>query len=653
MPKPNVTAVSPQGSNGSDPIALLKELFPAAITNGPDGPTVNAEALRQLTRDAASPSAEFGLAWPGKDEARKTAAAPPSGRMLPVPEDSLAWNTTSHLFIEGDNLEAIKLLERNYANTVQLIYIDPPYNTGGDFLYRDRFRDSAADYRRLAGRTEKPGTSASPAGNGANGRQHASWLNMMYPRILRARDLLKPSGVMFISIGDEEVHHLRMMCDEVFGAANYCGTFIWEKKKKPSFLDRNMGSVTEYILTYAKDRRLSPPFVAGTVQEGKRYPFNNAGNPVTTLMFPAGSVRFGCGDQLVTAQDMSAGNIRTVLLDDVRIEDGVNADAFRLEGEWRYSQKKLNEMVDAGAEITISRIPFRPNYVNRSAAGKKTTNLLSFRINDVPANEDATEEMRHLFGGDVISYPKPVGLLKYLIRAVSAGNDIVMDFFAGSGTTGAAVLRQNVDDGHRRRFILVQIPEPFGAGDKAGRGAANLCEQLGAPCTIAEIAKERLRREARSIQQTNPLFGDVGFRVFRIAHGAHAAAKGDPAEESVGLFDEGGEGTAGSGSDLEFVYEIIRRFGLPLSVPVTRRLAAGRALYVVEDGVLLACPPAPAVSAAQASRLAQEMKALAETLASENGTTCVFRERSFADAEAKAEMESALRENPFTRFACV
>lgn len=653
MPKSKAAAANLRIAHDADPLHLIEELFPAAVTHGPHGPALDAETLRRLVRDRGS-SATFGLAWPGKEEARETAVTPFSGRIRPVPGESLEWNTTSHLFIEGDNLEALKILDKNYANSVQLIYIDPPYNTGSDFLYRDRFRDSVQDYLKLAGGAETPSGSMDPDLHGTDGRNHAGWLNMMYPRLLRARNLLKPSGLLFISIGDEEVHHLRVMCDEIFGSANYCGTFIWEKKKKPSFLDRNMGSVTESILAYAKDRRLSPPFVAGTVQEGKRYPFNNAGNPLTILTFPAESVRFQCGDQTVKAQDMSAGNIRTALLDEVRIKDGVNKNAFRLEGEWRYSQRKLDEMVAAGAEIVISKIPFRPNYVNRSKSGKKTTNILSFRINDVPTNEDATEEVRRLFGGDIISYPKPVGLLKYLVRTASSGDDIVMDFFAGSGTTGAAVLHQNFDDGHHRKFILVQLPEPFGADDKAGRGARALCEQLNVPCTIAEITKERLRREAQNIRRTNPLFsGDTGFRVFRVISETRDVVENKGAEKESDLFEgtkeEGGE----ENSDLEFVYDAIHRFGRPLSASVTRRLAAGRALYAIEDGGLLVCSPSPPISTAKALDLAREMAALAETLAPEGGSTCVFEKRSFVDAAARSAVETALENNPFARFAYV
>ena len=228
---------------------------------------------------------------------------------------------------------------------------------------------------------------------------------MMYPRLKVARNLLASDGIIFISIGDEELHNLRVVCDEIFGYENFCGTFIWEKKKKPSFLDRNMGTVTDYIVAYAKDRSQSPAFTTGSVEKEKKYPFNNAGNNMAVLEFPAASVTFGISDQIVTAQDMSEGNIKTVLLDDVHIVKGRNSNAFRLLGEWRYSQAKLNEFVAADADILISKIPFRPNYVNKSGEEKKIANLLSYRINAVQTNEDATQQTREIFGADVVSYP--------------------------------------------------------------------------------------------------------------------------------------------------------------------------------------------------------------------------------------------------------
>jgi adenine-specific DNA-methyltransferase len=489
----------------ADNIERLQQHFPAAFRNG----RIDFDVLRELLGAAVDDREEtFGLNWHGKRRARQLALAPYIGTLRPCPADSVAWDTTRNMIVEGDNLEVLKVLQESHAGQVKLIYIDPPYNTGNSFVYPDTFSDSIGKYLRLTGRTDNAET---------NGRYHTNWLNMMYPRLLLARGLLRDDGVLFVSIGDEEVHNLRLLCDEVFGGDNFCGMFVWEKKKKPSFLKRNMGSVTEYIVAYARDRSRSPAFAAGVVTDGKKYPFNNAGNGLSLLHFPARSVRLRCDDQCIKAQDMSAGNIKTVLLDDVVVDDGRNANTFRLEGEWRYSQQTLDELVASGADIVISKVPFRPNHIKRSGEAKKTANLLSYRVNGVPTNEDARAEMRATFGADVMSYPKPSGLLQYLVRAVTSADDVILDFFAGLGTTGVGTLLQNAEDEGRRRFILVQLPEPLDPARPEQKAAAEFCAALGKPLHLAELTKERLRRAAKEVRERYPHFrGDGGFRVFKL-----------------------------------------------------------------------------------------------------------------------------------------
>ncbi|HUW98733.1 MAG TPA: site-specific DNA-methyltransferase [Acidiferrobacter sp.] len=518
MAKRKGVAVSVLGADQRRRLAQLRTLFPESLAESPDGVTLTAEVLTELIgamgRRADAP--QFGLIWPGKQAAARLAQGQAAGVLCPCPEESLAWADTRNLFIEGDNLQALKLLRTSHAGKIQLIYIDPPYNTGNDYVYRDRFQDTTHSYLRLIG--EECVDRWAATSTDTRGRAHARWLSMMYPRLLIARDLLAQTGVMLISIGDEEVHHLRSLCDEIFGDAHFCGTFIWEKKRKPSFLDPNMGRVTEYILAYAKDRAQSPPFVAGRIQSGKKYPFNNTGNGRTVLTFPRASVRFGCSDQHVRAQDMSHGSIETVLLDDVDIVGGTNRESFRLRGEWRYSQTTVDEFVAAGDQITIRKVPFRPNYVSRGRRSKRTTNLLSYRVNGVPTNEDARVEMRAVFGADVMSYPKPSGLLKYLVRAICGPEDVVLDFFAGSGSTAVGVMAQNAEDHGRRPFILIQAPEVLDPANRAQKEAAHFCDGIGRPQTIAELTKERLRRTAApGGDDAHHGPQDRGFRVFRVS----------------------------------------------------------------------------------------------------------------------------------------
>ncbi len=372
----------------------------------------------------------------------------PISPLIPDYDKSVAGADGENLIIHGDNLYALKSLLPKYAGRVKCIYIDPPYNTGNEgWAYNDRVNSPThrAWFQKEVGRDDL--------------ERHDKWLCMMWPRLHLLRDLLREDGVVFISIDDNEQHHLHMLMNEIFEEDNYCGTFVWERKKKPSFLDKNMGTVTEYVVAYARNRQLSPAFIAGSVEDGKKYPFNNASNPVGILKFPAGSVRFSISDQFIKSQDMSTPKIFTELLDDVQIFDGTNANEFRLKGAWRYSQSKLDEFISNGDEITISKSPFRPNYINRAKTAKKTVNLLSHRTNNFPTNEDATKELRAIFhdrNDDVFDYPKPTGLPAYLIRAVSSGNDIILDSFAGSGTTAHAVLALNKEDGGNRHFILIE-----------------------------------------------------------------------------------------------------------------------------------------------------------------------------------------------------
>lgn len=330
--------------------------------------------------------------------------------------------TYNNMLIHGDNLLALKALEQDYTGKVKCIYIDPPYNTGNAFEHYD------------------------------DGLEHSIWLSLMRDRLELLQRLLDRTGVIFVSIDDNEYAYLKVLMDEIFLRKNYCGTLVWEKKKKPSFLNANMGGITEYILAYAKDRNYSPPFVGGYTTENKKYPINNAGNSVQILTFPPESVEFNCPDGFIQPQDMSEGNIITELLDKLEILHGRNKNAFRLKGEWRYSQKKLDEIIANKERILISKIPFRPNHIKSGNEPKKMKNLLSIAHYNMATYEDATEESRNLFGDhDAFGYPKPEKLIQTLISAVTEPGDLVLDSFLGSGTTAAVAQKMG------RRWIGVEM----------------------------------------------------------------------------------------------------------------------------------------------------------------------------------------------------
>ncbi len=342
------------------------------------------------------------LTWIGKDEELKLEPR----ILIEDPNKSYGDPSSENMLIHGDNLLALKALEQDFTNRIKCIYIDPPYNTGNALEHYD------------------------------DGLEHSIWLSLMKPRLEILQKLLSKDGIIFISIDDEEQAYLKTLCDEIFERKNYCGSFIWEKKKKPSFLS-NMGNITEYVLIYAKDRAFSPPFIYGETTKNKKYPINNAGNGVRILNFKAGSIVFRISDSIIEPKDMSSGNIITRLLDRLEIKNGVNLNDFRLEGEWRYSQLKLNEIIDKKEVISISQDPFRPNHIRTGGEPKKMKNLLSIAHYNMATYEDSAEETVKLFGNDPFDYPKPEKLLYTIISSVTSEGDYVLDSFLGSGTTCA------------------------------------------------------------------------------------------------------------------------------------------------------------------------------------------------------------------------
>ena len=362
------------------------------------------------------------LTWIGKNNPEYDIASIEPRILEEKPDLSYGDLNTKNMIIHGDNLLALKALLPEYEGKIKCIYIDPPYNTGNAF---DHYDDSV---------------------------EHSTWLSLLRPRLELLKMLLKEDGVIFISIDDDEYPYLRVLCDETFSRGNFCGSFVWEKKKKPSFLS-NMGSITEFVLSYSKNKTLSPDFLFGETTKNKKYPFNNAGNGVRVLEFPPGSVKFLMEDQIIQSKDMSGGNIITRLLDKVTVQNSKNTNSFRLEGEWRYSQDTLNEIVKNNELITISQDPFRPNHVKVGGKPKKMKNLLSIAHYDMATYEDATNESKILFGDSPFDYPKPEKLISTLLSAVTDDGDLILDSFLGSGTTTAVAHKMN------RQYIGIEMGE--------------------------------------------------------------------------------------------------------------------------------------------------------------------------------------------------
>ena len=456
-----------------DNLKKLAALFPGVVTEGATGPAVDVEALKSLVGEApveegANASTRFGLHWHGKDAARRLALTPSAGTLRPAPEESVDWDTTKNLMIEGDNLEVLKLLQKGYRGRVKLIYIDPPYNTGKDFVYPDDFRDSLKNYRALI--AEPPKTNKD-----TTGRFHTDWLNMMYPRLYLASELLKSDGALLLSIGEEEVATATMMLTEIFGEENFSGS-ITIVRSEGGGLASQMIRGHDHLLIYAKNI--------------------NEFQPLRRPKEVRGQVVEEDGKNFWIEEDW------------LRKEFGKYGTCEYEEIEQYHGEEKRAE-IDEGIASGIYRL-----------LTKRDGRVLVGRLRDLATdssklfsiqkhlNADASDDLNELELDKVFSYPKPTSLIQEVVLGGSffskSDGDIILDFFAGSGTTAHAVMKQNASDGGNRRTITVQLPEPLDPDAKTEKPGAKLCRALKCPLTIAELTKERLRRAARRSRPITP-----------------------------------------------------------------------------------------------------------------------------------------------------
>lgn len=466
----------------------------------------------------------YQLNFIGKDYARRQAGEMPTTVIVPDENQNNGEGKNSkNLFFTGDNLEVLRHLQTAYANKIDVIYIDPPYNTGNDgFVYPDKFDYTDDKLQEMFGLSDEALKRLKSIQNNAS---HSAWLTFMYPRLALAKKLLSEKGVIFISIDDNEEANLKELCDEIFGNKNFISNFVWEKKKKPSFLNTSVGQKFEYIVCYSKDRSKAQVFSIEKTTEGKKYPFNNAGNGEKIITFPPQSVYFiNCANDIILPQDMSKNNIKTRLMNTVEISDNYNKNTFSLLGEWRYSQEKVNKLIKSGSKITISGIPFRPNLEKKGGEIKEMHNLLTLNRYNVGSNEDATKELVQLLGSNIFNYNKPTTLIKLLIKSYTYNkyNTTILDFFAGSGTTAQAVMQQNAEDGGQRKFIMVQLPEKTYVV-KNGKEIPTKGGQTAYHArfrSIDEISRERIKRAAKKIRADNELIlskdFDGSFKHYRV-----------------------------------------------------------------------------------------------------------------------------------------
>lgn len=627
----------------AEKLERLRELFPQAFHEG----KVDFETLRQLLGDAVDEREEtYGLDWHGKRAARRLALTPSAGTLRPRPEESVDWESTKNLMIEGDNLEVLKLLQKSFSGKVKLIYIDPPYNTGRDFVYPDDFADNIRNYLIRTGQAAPDGRRNTTSAD-ASGRRHTDWLNMMYPRLILARTLLRRDGVLFLSIGEDEVANLIALCDEVFGSECSLGVAC-RVAKKSNNKGGHWAPNFDYLLTYARDRSAVGPFSGGVnagaydrietqgPRKGERYQLVRLYMSTIENRNPEQRYWIDCPDG---SRVIPPG--ATFPPERPRLGDGI----------WRWTKKKFEEERD---RIVIRRVK-SSNLLDQDKKPSKWNVFTKTYLSDVLANATSkpnslieahinqigSHEMTAL--GIPFDYPKPTTLIAYLCEiAQTGGDDIILDFFAGSGTTGHATIAQNAKDGARRRFILVQLPERLDPDDAGQRQAADFCARLGKPPTIAELTKERLRRAASEIRRENPSFsGDLGFRVFKLDSSNIRTWEPDGENLEESLLAAADPVKSGR-SELDVLFELVLKLGLDPGAPIASKTIAGKAVACVGEGRLLACLD-PAIAAGEAEALALGMAQWRQEHWPDAETTVVFSDKAFENDVAKANLTAILR----------
>jgi adenine-specific DNA-methyltransferase len=521
--------------------------------------------------------------------------------------------------IEGDNLEVLKLLQKSYAGKVKLIYIDPPYNTGKDFVYPDNFRDNITNYLRLTGQAE--GGAAISTNTEASGRFHTDWLNMMYPRLRLAKSLLRPDGSIFVSIGDNEVHHLRSILDELFGEENFVATVIWEKADSPRNTARQFSEDHDFILVYSARPEWAPAKLPRTEEANSIY--SNPDNDPLGDWIP--------GDPFAN-KPYSRGRYTVV---------GPTGRQFEPPPGryWRVSEEKLREL-DADGRIWWGPTKdARPSIKRYLAEVADLTPRTLWRKEDVGSNRTSKNELRSLFPeSESFDTPKPIGLVRRMLQLGTnmSSEELVLDFFAGSGTTAHSVVAANVEDGGNRRFILVQLPEPIENADTQAS-------------TIAELTAERIRRATSKIKEDNPLFsGDLGFRVLKLA--SSNILEWDPDRDKIAETLEASiEHLKTDRTEQDILFELLLKLGLDLCVPIETKKVGGSAnqahdLHSIGGGSLMVCL-SQSIPQADVEPLALALVAWHQELKPAGDTTVVFRDSAFADDVAKSNITAILQQH--------
>ena len=643
MTMQKIIAASPEAASAdiaADNIEQLKALFPELITESANGVAINVDVLKALVGDATVTDADekYGLNWHGKRRARQLALTPSTGTLRPCPDESADWDTTQNLMIEGDNLEVLKLLQKSYAGKVKLIYIDPPYNTGKDFVYPDNFQDNIKHYLELTGQVE--GGQKISSNTEASGRFHTDWLNMMYPRLKLAHALLEKNGVICVSINDKEQHSLKAAMAEIFGEENFLAQLVWDKNH--SAQAGIFKVYHEYVLVYARNAELiaSPKAPEAEDFEAGAMKRESARHPMQEFKFPKGT-RFDAPEG--TELRGSWGDAEKVHLKQGRMisQNGVLKEEVVLEAAFTQANQMKQFFYGDRSALVDSRgqrvLEFYFTATGKLKITKERGVFTPPTVQRWGMQGEISNDLASLFGMSAppLETPKSTTMLKDFVAWFTEPGDMIFDFFAGSGTTGHAVMELNARSGSSRRFGLVQFPEPCAEDSVAQKAGYN---------TISEICKKRLELTAKAIQVDLPEAEfDSGFRVFKLDRSNIRAWNPNPADLEASLLYHQDHLVEGR-TESDILFELLLKLGLDLCVPIAQKVGAGdtaHTVYSVGGGVLMACL-SPSISRADVEALAQGIIAWRKALGTAGDTTCVFRDSAFADDVAKTNLAAIL-----------
>ena len=576
-------------------IKRIGELFPNCLTErlnaeGKSEVAIDFDQLRQeLSKDIVEgPEERYQFTWPDKRNAIRLANAPTTDTLRPCREESVDFDTTQNLYIEGDNLQVLKLLRENYLGKVKMIYIDPPYNTGNDFVYNDDFSQTTGEYMHNSGQEDEEGNRL-VANTESNGRFHTDWLNMIYPRLKVAKDLLSEDGVIFISINDYELDNLLKACSEVFGSSNKLACFCWRTDGNFDNQAR-IKNCHEYILLFAKKETMvnlpetidpNIPKTSKIFKEEIRNTIikNGVKNPISDLLIPKGFPADIEKCYIDKANVIWPQYSESIIIDDFKTQNDVVARTG-----WA-SKAQLVDFINGGYKSVVDNkgqetifVLTKTGAIETIKKRENTSHVISV-LNNMGGTQKATADMGEL--GIFFDYPKPVSLMKYLSSMYSKDNDLVLDFFSGSATTAHAVMQLNAEDGGKRKFIMVQLPEKTDEKSEAYKaGYKNICE----------IGKERIRRAGKKIKEESPLTTqdlDTGFRVLKLDSSNMQDVYYTPSEfNEQKLFDDN---IKPDRTDEDLLFQTMIELGIELSAKIEKRSIAGKTVWSVSDGYLMAC----------------------------------------------------------------